>query len=94
MYMLSTLDILFKEVERAKRIEAYPEDLRMPVQWRSYNSGKTREEWEKMFAKEALVAYPSMREYCDSVESRNYILQEEVYDLKRKILELEDRNKK
>lgn len=94
MYMLSTLDILFKEVERAKRLEAYPEEPRMPVQWRSYNSGKTREEWEKMFAREALTAYPSMREYCDSVESKNYLLQEEVYDLKRRILELEDRNKK
>lgn len=94
MYMLSTLDILFKEVERAKRLEAYPEEPRMPVQWRSYNAGKTREEWEKMFAREALTAYPSMREYCDAVESKNYLLQEEVYDLKRKILELEDRNKK
>ena len=47
-----------------------------------------------MFAREALTAYPSMREYCDAVESKNYLLQEEVYDLKRRILELEDRNKK
>jgi phage shock protein A len=92
MYMLSTLDVLYGEVQRAKRIEAYcEEEPKMQIRWKnSSREGMGRGDWEKRFAKEALSAYPDIKDYVAAVEAKNIMLEETVRELRVKILELEE----
>jgi len=93
MYMLSKLEILYKAVERAKRIEAYGDQLIMLKNVRTANDGKTLKDWQDAFAYEALRVYPKMVEFVEEVAKHNFALEDQVRELKIKILELEDQAK-
>lgn len=91
MFMMSKLDVLYREVERAKRIEAL--ELEDIGRWRSSSrENMDRKEWEKRFANEALRIYPEIIEYVGSVEAKNFVMEDQIRELRVKILELEERN--
>ena len=68
MFMISKVDLLWRDLERARRIAAIQSEMPPNEVWKNVRVFDPVKNAEERFARELLFVYPDFREYCFELE--------------------------
>lgn len=85
MFMISKADLLWRDVERARRVRAIQSGMDTYDVWKKANIFDAVKDAEDKFAREIISVYADLREYCCEMEKIAYAADEKIAAMQREL---------
>lgn len=90
MYMTSKVQLLWRDVERARRVEAILSGMDTYDVWKKVPKSNAVKDAEDRFSREMLFVYPELMEYCFEMEKMVYDKQTKIDELQHELNTLKE----
>lgn len=90
MYMLSKVQLLWRDVERARRIEAIQGDMDPKDAWAKVPICPSVKAAEDRFSQELLFVFPDLLEYCYKMEEIAYTADKRISEIQQELNKIKE----
>ena len=94
MFMMSKVQLLWRDVERARRVAAIQAEMDSKDIWKNVQVFDPVKDAEDRFSRELIRVYPDFMEYCAEIESRGFKNEDTVKILRHELNMLKEVPKK
>ena len=90
MFMMSKVDILWRDVERARRVADIQREMAATDVWKNVRVFDPVKDAEDRFSRELILVYPDFKEYCCELEKMVYKANDKISALQHELNTLKE----